>query len=153
MQIPKMTQKRKINNFRESLKRKKSDNFDRPTYKGANGLDYVAIGGFLYQASKDGEPEYRITIGGEPVPEFYQRTIQDDWETFEARVVPKEAGDIQRSEMRMAFISGMVLTAAKTVEDPGEVMEFMDKITDEGKRYANGRPMMDIYLEEKEKNA
>ncbi len=153
MQIPKMTQKRKINNFRESLKRQKDDTFGRSTYLGANGVKYVVVDDLIYQASKDGEPEYKVTIQGEPVPEFYRQTIQEKWEVFEAGVVPKEAGDIQRSEMRMAFVSGMVQTAMDTANTPEEALKMTDDIIAEGSRYSQGKPILNIYLEEQAKNA
>jgi len=36
-------------------------------------------------------------------------TVQEYWEDFESRVIPKEAEEQQRAEMRMAFVSGMLL--------------------------------------------
>ncbi len=42
-------------------------------------------------------------------------TIQEQWSTFLAQVVPKDAADIQINEMRLAFYAGV--TAMMHIED------------------------------------
>ena len=82
-------------------------------------------------------------------------TIQEEFKKFESRVIPVDALEVQKSEMRMAFISGMflgnVLVSGIASGDNIEVIEtkvaqyFVD-IENEVSEYKN-RNALDVYRE------
>lgn len=49
------------------------------------------------------------------------KTVAQMWAEFEAKVIPPDAGDVQRSEMKLAFYAGaLTLFNAAFSLDPGD---------------------------------
>ncbi len=69
------------------------------------------------------------------------------WKGFENKVLQKGAGDIQRAEMRMAFMAGMSVGASKLYEGKteAEVTRMAILIGEAGAEYTNGKTSMEIY--------
>ncbi len=86
--------------------------------------------------------------------EDLKKEIQKQWEIFEKRVVGDDAGDIQRSEMRMAFISGMVILSVmlkKTDHTADEINAMFSTVADAGLEYTVGNKVLAVYDRNKEK--
>ena len=75
--------------------------------------------------------------------------LQKEWQTFEDKVVPKDANDIQRSEIRMAFFSGMVVVAGLTVKATHK-HSLVGDILAKGEEYARGGEVLDIYIKNRD---
>ncbi len=76
--------------------------------------------------------------------------LQTLWQSFEDKVLPKDAGITQRSEMRLAFMAGAHAMTAQTVRAPQQVVTIMDDSRRESDRYKHGAKAVDVYNETKE---
>lgn len=72
------------------------------------------------------------------IPLRERRTLGDEWEDFEKRIIPKTAGPIQRQEMKRAFYGGagtmfgLLSTGFDKDEDPTEIdLDYMTNIHNE----------------------
>lgn len=68
------------------------------------------------------------------------RTIEEIWKKFETTVLDKNAGEVQRAEMRMAFVSGM-FALVKEINKPGKINidEFINAVQDASNEYSGSR--------------
>lgn len=71
--------------------------------------------------------------------------IEKAWESFAANVIPPNASDIQRREMKRSFYAGaaVLLELQMSILDPGtepteKDLAVMDRIADELKAYFEG---------------
>jgi len=69
-------------------------------------------------------------------------TVQERWREFEDKVVPKNASDIQKAEMRMSFVAGM-LEASRLLNWAGESAGYMieQEIEQEASKYTKNKSM------------
>lgn len=70
------------------------------------------------------------------------------WKGFEEKVLSKDATEIQKSEMRMAFVAGLSLGGSLMIE--GEqtadcMLETLTTLNEAGAEYAQGETALNIY--------
>jgi hypothetical protein len=80
--------------------------------------------------------------------------VERHWETFERRVLAKDAPLVQRSEMRLAFVAGataLFYTMAKEFPCEEYFDLVVDEIEDRSRMYTKDVPE-DVYIKEKRRN-
>lgn len=72
--------------------------------------------------------------------------IEDEWKKFESKVIPKEAPINQRAEMRLGFISGMLVGAKRYLQTPAPEgrKNYIDALVEESLKYTT-RQAEDVY--------
>ena len=76
-------------------------------------------------------------------------TLQQEWENFEDKVITKEADEIQRAEMRMAFFAGALVATQALKNEENATSEFAINIMAEAMRYMRGVDNVEVYREAK----